>query len=124
MEDGLDEVERFTQDQALAAANAEAMRDLSISDDSIRYVTVVLDFDDYCLCEFVREYEGWLKIIRLLTPVERLPGEEILDHKIIAMARRGNMVSAIRLYRAKHQVGLLEGKIGVESLLKNLKESR
>jgi len=51
-------------------------------------------------------------------PSERLPGEEITDARIVDLARNGNMVSAIRLFRAKHQVGLLEGKQGVESLLK------
>jgi hypothetical protein len=93
----------------------------SVSDLSIRYVAFVPDFEDFCLCEFVREEKGWIKVIRLLTPTERQAGEEISDDRIILLARNGNMVSAIRLYRAKHQVGLLEGKVGVESLLKHSK---
>src|SRR4051812_41950314 len=118
MDGDFGEVERFTRDEALSAARAEAQRDLTVSDASIRYVAFVPEFVDHCLCEFVQEDEGWVKVIRLLTPSERMPGEEIPDARIIELARSGNMVSAIRLYRAKHQMGLLEGKLGVESLLK------
>jgi hypothetical protein len=118
MDDDFDEVEHFTRDGALEAARAEAQRDLIASDASIRYVAFVPEFEDYCLCEFVREEEGWVKVVRLLTPAERLPREELPDARIIQLGRSGNLMSAIRLYRAKHRVGLLEGKLGVEALLK------
>lgn len=120
MSDDDPEVERFTYDRALTAARAEALRDLVTSEDSIRYVAYVPEFEDYCLCEFAPYEESWVKVVRLLTPTERLAGEEVPDDRIISLARNGNMVSAIRLFRAKHQVGLLEGKVGVEALLKSV----
>src|ERR1051326_8914325 len=116
MDDNFDEAERCTQDQALVTAKAEALRDLTVTDGSIRYVAFVPEFDDYCLCEFVLENENWIKVIRMLTPSERSPGEEISDEKIILLARSGKMLSAIRLFRAKHQVGLVEGQLGGEAL--------
>ena len=119
MNDDIGEVERFTQEQALEAAGAEVLRGLSVSEASIRYVAFVPEFEDYCLCEFVREDQGWVKAIRFLPLSERLAGEEIKDDRIIALARSGNRVLAIRLFRAKHQVGLREGTLGVESLLKD-----
>lgn len=79
----------------------------------------VADLDDYCLCEFVQEEGGWVKTVRVLRNDERAPGEEIPNTHIIALARAGNLLSAIRLYRAKHEVGLAEGKAGVEALLKH-----
>jgi hypothetical protein len=118
MDDEFGEVERFSQEEALATARAEAQRDLTVSDESIRYVAFVPGLEDHCTCEFIREDGGWVKTFRLLTTAERLPGEEIPDVRIVQLARSGKMVSAIRLYRAKHQVGLVEGKAGVESLLK------
>jgi hypothetical protein len=117
--DDFDGVERFTREQALETAGAEVLRGLSVSEVSIRYVAFVPEFEDYCLCEFVREDEGWVKVIRTLPPSERLVGEEITDDRIIALARSGNKIFAIRLFRAKHQVGLREGMLGVESLLKH-----
>jgi hypothetical protein len=113
------EIEHFTQEQAYETARAEVLRDLRVSEDSIRYVAFVPEFEDYCICEFIKEDDGWVKNIRLLMLSERLAGEEISDARITAIAQSGNIISAIRLFRTKYQVGLLEGKVGVESLLKN-----
>jgi len=46
-----------------------------------------------------------------------LPGEEITDERMIDLARSGKKLDAIKLFRTKHQVGLNEGKLGVEALL-------
>jgi hypothetical protein len=118
MDDEIGEEERFTQEQALAAARAEALRDLTVSDDAIRYVALVPEFDDFCECEFVRDEAGWFKAVGLLEPARRLPGEEITDERMIQLARTGKKISAIRMYRTKHGVGLVAGKLGVEALLK------
>lgn len=112
-----EEIERYTWEQALAMAGSEASRDLRVSEDAIQYVAFIPEFADYCLCEFLPEDGGWVKLVRLLTPTERLPGEEIPDERIVELARSGQLISAIRLFRAKHQVGLIEGKQGVERLL-------
>ncbi len=119
MDDDFYEFERITREQAHEIACAEVLRDLMVSEDTIRYVAFVPEFEYYCLCEFIKEDDGWVKSIRLLRLSERLAGEEIPDDRIIALAQSGNIISAIRLFRAKYQVGLLEGKVGVESLLKN-----
>ena len=103
---------------SLAIARSEATRDLVVSEASIRYVAFDPNFEDYCYCEYVQEEYGLVKTVRLLRNEERLPGEEIQDERIIEVARSGRLIQAIRLYRAKYQVGLAEGKAGVESLLK------
>lgn len=118
MDEDFDEVRRFTQEQALAAAKEEALRDLTVSEDAIRYIAFVPEFDDYCECEYLREDAGWFKVVGLLEPARRLSGEEITDERMIQLARTGKKLSAIRMYRTKHGVGLLEGKLGVEGLLK------
>jgi hypothetical protein len=123
MDDCGDEAERFTQQEALAIARVEALRDLTVSDDAIRYVAFVPDFDDFCECEFLREEEGWFKVVGLLESSKRLPVEEITDERIIHLAQCGKKVSAIRMYRAKHKVGLLEGKLGIEALHKREQET-
>lgn len=117
MDELFDAAESWTREQAVVAARAESLRDLAISDDAIRYVAFIPEFADYCHCEFLPEGSRWVKVVRLLTPAERLPGEEVQDERIISLARSGQLISAIRLYRAKHDVGFLEAKAGVEALL-------
>ena len=56
---------------------------------------------------------------RLSSPSEPLAGEEIPDDQIMALARSGNEILAISLFRAKHQVSLFDAKLAVESLLKH-----
>ena len=118
MDDDFVGVERITRGDALAVARAQARRDLVISETSIRYVAFVPGFEDHCLCEFVLEGAGWIQVFRPLAPAERLPGEVIPDERIVQLARSGNLLSAIRLFRTKHEAGLLEGQRGVESLLR------
>lgn len=113
------EIEYLPRDEAVSVARAEALRDFVVSADSIRYVAFVSDFDDYCYCEFVEEEGGWIKTIRLLTNKERLPGEEIPDTRIIALAKMGRRIEAIRLYRTKYEVDLAEGVAGVKALLQD-----
>jgi hypothetical protein len=108
--------EYHSREEALSIAAAEASRGLTERADSISYICNLAEFHDYCLCEFVREKEGWIKTIRALTPAERLPGEEIEHSAIVALARSGNMISAVRLYRSKHQVGLKEAVDAVNIL--------
>lgn len=45
---------------------------------------------------------GMFKTYRALTAEERIPGEEIRDEAIVNLARSGNMLTAIRLYRTKY----------------------
>jgi hypothetical protein len=117
MDDDYGEMEYLTRDEALTIAQTETTRGLVVTDDSIKYIGFVAEYGDYCYSEFIREEEGWVMVRRLLTNAERHPGEEISNDSILQFARTGNLISAIRLYRAKHEVGLLEGKQGVELLL-------
>src|SRR5690348_6789894 len=93
------EVEYHSREAAVAMAKAEALRSYQEFDDTLRYVAYVDESYDYCLCEFVKEANGWVKTYRSLTPAERLPTEEIRDDLIAKLASSGNMVAAIRLYR-------------------------
>jgi hypothetical protein len=110
------EVEYHTREVAVEMAKAEALRSYEEVGDAIRYVAYVDEFYDYCLCEFLREHDGWLKTYRALTPAERLQSEEIQDELIVKLTKCGNMVAAIRLYRTKHQVGLKEAFAAVQGL--------
>jgi hypothetical protein len=112
------QIEYLTREQALAAAREQATRDLTESESVISYVAFVPGFEDYCRCEFRFEPpHGWAQSCRMLTTAERTPDEQITDDRILAVARSGNVISAIRLYRGLHGVGLAEGKAGVERLL-------
>jgi len=102
------EVEYHSRETAIELAKTEALRSYEEMENAIRYVAYVDEFYDYCLCEFIQEPEGWLKAYRALTPTERLPSEQIRDDLIRKLAKGGNMLAAIRLYRTKHQVGLKE----------------
>lgn len=110
-----EDFESFSREQALAIAETDALRDLVVSETSIRYVAFLPDFHDTCLCEFVQEGGGWIKTIRLLTNAERLPEEEIQDSQILKLLREGNRLSAVRLYRAKYEVGLREAVQALEA---------
>ena len=107
-DDNEPEVEYHSHEAAIELARAEALRSYEQTESAIRYVAYVDDFYDYCLCEFTQEPEGWIKTYRALTPAERLPSEEVRDEVISKLAKAGNMLAAIRLYRTKHQVGLKE----------------
>ncbi len=56
---------------------------------------------------------------RRLTAEERLPDELITDARIRELAHSGNVIAAIGLYRTKYDVGLDDGKAGVERLLRD-----
>ena len=113
------QIEYFTGEQAIAAARAQAARDLTESETVISYVAFVPGFEDFCRCEFRFEPpHGWVQSCRMLTPAERTPDEQITDDRIRAVAQAGNLISAIRLYRGLHGVGLAEGKAGVERLIR------
>src|SRR5262245_25238 len=112
------EIEYLTREEALEIARSQALRDLSELDTKISYVAFVRDFEDYCYCEFTYDVsDGWVPSCRMLREGERLPEEQIADTHIARVAREGNIVSAIRLYRGKYGVGLAEGKAGVRRLL-------
>jgi hypothetical protein len=111
------EPQYHTREDAIRIARADALRSLDEQAQSISYVRYVTEMHDYCLCEFIQEEGGWVQTIRCLTPEERMPGEEIRDQSIRELAQAGNMVSAIRLYRSKHQVGLREAHEAVKLLL-------
>jgi len=108
----------FTREEALAIAHKEASRNLNEAAAAISYVAYLPEAYDHCSVEFIHESEGWVKTWRCLLPQERLGGEEIDDRTIHLLATRGNLVDAIRLYRAKHRVGLLDAKNAIEALLR------
>jgi hypothetical protein len=110
------EPEYHTWEEALRIAHAEAERALQESPHSISYVCYEAALHDYFFCEFVRKAGGWVRILRNLTPEERLPGEEIQDETILELAQAGKTITAIRLYRSKHQVGLREANDAVRKL--------
>ena len=118
-EDDEFQVEYLSREEALAAARERATRDLVESESVISYVAFVAGLEDFCRCEFRFEPpHGWVQSGRMLGPAERTPDERITDDRIRAAARTGNVISAIRLYRGLHGVGLAEGKAGVERLLR------
>ena len=120
-EDDEYQIEYLTRDQATAAAREQATRDLTESESVISYVAFVPFLEDSCQCEFRLESpNGWVQSCRMLTPVERTPEEQITDDRIRAVAQAGNVITAIRLYRGLHGVGLAEGKVGVERLLRDI----
>jgi hypothetical protein len=112
-----DQVEYHSHEEALRLARSETLRNYEEHEHSISYIAYVAEFHDYCLCEFIREEAGWLKTFRALMPQERAPGEEIRHEAIVGLARQGNMVTAVRLYRSKHGVGLREALAAVQALL-------
>jgi len=111
------QIERVTREQAVQLARAEAKRSYSEREDVISYVAYIAEMHAFCRCEFVVHDGAWIKRYRLLTPAEWFPDEAIRDETILSLAESGNMVSAIRLYRARHGVGLKEGLVGVQRLL-------
>jgi len=112
------EIKYVTRDEALEIARSQTVRDLTESESSISYVGFVPGVEDFCVCEFRYEApHGWVQSCRVLREDERRPGEEITDAHIADVARSGNLISAIRLYRAKYGVGLAEGKAAVTGLL-------
>lgn len=117
-QDGL-ETEYVTYEQALRIARSEALRDLKETQISISYIAHVQSLHDYCVCEFVQQEDGWVKTIRGLMTDERLPEEEIQDKTIMELARSGQVITAIRLYRSKHQVDLGVAHEAVNSLRYN-----
>jgi len=112
-----DQIAYFTREEAEALAKSEVLREYSDRGDSISYIAYLSEFHDYCFCELVEEDGRWVKTFRALLPEERLQGEEILDETIVRLARTGNMVSAVRLFRSRHGVGLKEAFAAVQALL-------
>jgi hypothetical protein len=111
-------IEYLTGEQALAVARQQATRELQESESMISYVRFVPELQDFCQCIFQLEApHGWRLACRMLKPEERMPDEQISDTHIREVALSGNVISAIRLYRGKYNVGLAEGKAGVERLL-------
>jgi hypothetical protein len=111
-----DEIEYLTTEEAELRAKEIAIRDLRISPSHISCVGYFEGFSDYALVEFHKEPEGWIQVFTSLPNEMRLENEFIQDSKIKALADEGNLISAIRLYRAKYGVGLLEAKNAVEKM--------
>jgi hypothetical protein len=88
-----------------------------VTDSRISYIAFVPGWD-LCYCEFSLEAQNsWTQSWRMLQDEKRRPDERITDARIYSVAKAGNMITAIRLYRAKYKAGLVEGKAGVEKLL-------
>jgi len=112
-----EQLEYHSHDDAVRIARSEALRAYDEGPGRISYVSHMEALHDYCLCEFVQEEGGWLQTYRPLTPDERLASEVITEEAILRLAMSGNMVSAVRLYRSKHQVGLKDAYDAMQSLL-------
>lgn len=111
-------IEYWTHEQAVATARQQATRDLRESESIISYVAFVPSLGDFCRCEFRLEApHGWVQSCRILTQEERGADEQITDAHIREVALSGNVITAIRLYRGKYNVGLLEAKTSVEQMI-------
>ncbi len=110
-------VQYFTHEEALAIAQAEALRPFGDSGNPLRYVVFDEGFQDHMLVEFVQEEGGWTKMSRSLLASERLESEQISDETIRSIAMDGNMVTAIRLYRVKYDAGLRDAMKAVQALV-------
>lgn len=111
----------FTHEEALAAAQAEALRPFDDSGNPLRYVMFDQACHDHVLVEFVQEEGGWSKMSRSLLASERLESEQISDETIRKIAMEGNMVTAIRLYRVKYDAGLRDAMKAVQALVGGVK---
>lgn len=113
-----DNIETLTLSEAQSLAQSTASRDLRETETAISFVGYSNALADYCFFELRRQApDAWTVTLRSLTSEERLPDEEISDTKITQLARSGNLLGAIRLFRTKHEVGLTQAKAGVEHLL-------
>ena len=110
-------VQYFTHEEALAVAQAEALRPFGDAGNPLRYVMFDEGCHDHVLVEFVQEEGGWTRMSRSLLPSERLESEQISDETIRSVAMDGNLVSAIRLYRVKYDAGLRDAMRAVESMV-------
>lgn len=111
-----DEVEYLTTKEAESRAKEIAIRNLKIGSSHISCVGYFEGFSDYALVEFLKKPEGWIQVFTCLPYEMRLENEVIQDSKIKALAMESNLISAIRLYRAKYGVGLVEAKNAVEKM--------
>lgn len=111
-----DDVEYITTEEAESRAREIAIRDLKIGSSHISCVGYFEGFSDYALVEFHKELEGWVQVFTYLPNEMRLENEVIQDSKIKTLADEGNLISAIRLYRAKYGVELAEAKTAVEKM--------
>ncbi len=110
-------MEHLTREAALEIARAQALRDLTETADCISYVGYVEILCDYCLCQFQPDIEQYWHFSCTALPFEdRQPTEQITDAHIVAVARDGKMLQAIRLYRCQYDTGLAEAKAGVSRL--------
>ncbi len=107
-----------TREEAVAQASEMAERDLVIGESEISFVSFVPVLGDYCRSIFERVEVGqWQLSSRSLRSDEREPHELITDEAIVALARDGKTIGAIRLYRTKYDCDLAEAKRGLDSLL-------
>ena len=109
----------LTFEDAKALAESEAKRDLQIGETAITYVKYDENFQDYIQVEilFAERNKGVLAMSSL--PLEeRQSDEQLNDQHIAYVARTGNLIGAIRLYRLLHTVGLKEAKDAIDRLLK------
>jgi hypothetical protein len=111
-----DKTEFLTTEEAELRARQIAIRNLQFTSSYISCVAYFEGFSDYALVEFHKEPQGWVQVFTCLPNEMRLENEVIQDSKIKALADEGNLISAIRLYRAKYGVGLLEAKNAIEKI--------
>jgi ribosomal protein L7/L12 len=75
--------------------------------------------DDFLLLQRVidleKKVEFLLAELRLADKFHALPPPA--DADVVTLARQGKLIDAIKLYREKHNAGLLEAKMAVEAML-------
>jgi len=116
--DDENQIEYVSHAEARRVSGLEPTRGYVETDRSITYISYMPEFLDFCQCEFTLMEGGWVETFRSLTPDERLAGEEIQDETILELAKSGKMVTAIRLYRTKHQAGLKAAFEAVQALVR------
>ena len=72
---------------------------------------------DYSKVELNKTEKGWSAVGFLLPETERVDGEELTDKCIEKAALSGYTIQAIKLYRAKYNIGLKEAKEAVEAII-------
>jgi hypothetical protein len=109
-----------------AEALAKAKRILQLDRHAIRYVKYDPHFfHDYCRVDVVFDGAGRGTMVFTLLPLsERQDGENFTDEHVKKVAKSGNVLDAIRLYRLLHSADLATAKLAVERMLQQHERQR
>jgi hypothetical protein len=103
---------------ALVEAQSLPHRDLSVTESQITCIAYVPELRDFFRCCWRAEsVPPWQLSCEPLPPSERFAEELIQDSHIVAAAREGDRILALRLYRLKYSADLATAVRGLEWLL-------